>query len=170
MKDFFIYLDIDGVLNNYDWIKLFSDENSNFAKKNDKYIDLRCIKALNNLMKTLKDNGYNLVVIISSAWRVDMPDTIERLLKSGLNKPKFFGKTVFDKDRHRGKEIFEHTSSFGLNENEFVIIDDEVISIKEYFNEKNIIKTSGIFNFGLTQENVDIFLKQFLKNDINFEK
>lgn len=172
MKDFYIFLDIDGVLNNYDWIKKFSDDSlpPSALKDKDKYLDPRCIKVLNDFMTTLKSKGFNPTIVISSAWRIDLQGTIWRLLKNGLNKPHSFSKTGNDKDRHRGKEIYEHVTSLFLNENEFVIIDDEVFNIKEYFKDKNIIKTTGIFEFGLTQENVDNFLNGFFKKEKSKEK
>lgn len=50
MKNFYVFLDVDGVLNNYKWIKFVHNKNLE-EKGYHKYMCPYNVKALNNLRK-----------------------------------------------------------------------------------------------------------------------
>lgn len=158
MNKFYVFLDIDGVLNNYVWIKkVYYSKDPNI----NKYISKDNVKILNNFLKTLSLKGFDVVLVISSAWRHDLTKTIKELYHGGLEYSGKFYRTGFGHDGVRGLQILDVINALNIKQN-FVVIDDETTDITPHINSTNIIKTTGIFKLGLTEENTKHFLTKKL--------
>lgn len=107
VKLFYIFLDIDGVLNNMNYW------NECFKRHHIKGImSMHCFpfdpKCLNNLMKLnqeLKKQNYNVKIVLSSTWRLNQIDTEivnSRLAEYGMI---IFAKTISLSSGNRGLEI-----------------------------------------------------------------
>lgn len=159
MKNFYIFLDIDGVVYDYNWLKHSNNKASSLQR-----FKPESINALNYLILTLEKH-YNVDLIITSTWRLFKFDELIAIFNnSGLIYDKTIHKT---KDNNnpitRSKEILEYLNDKKDRDN-FVIIDDESFDFDLHFNKKNIIKTN-IKDNALNKEMVDNFLKTFSKNE-----
>lgn len=155
MKDkFFIFLDIDGVLYDWNFIIKNGEKKSGIIKKfNPKSID-----ALNFLIEKLSNTFY-VEIVITSTWRINMQKTIETLLNNGLNKKiKINNTEISNNPQNRGIEILNFLKNNICKD--FVIIDDEMFDYDKYFKNSQIIKTN-IFNLSLNKEMVVKFLNHF---------
>jgi hypothetical protein len=147
-----IFLDVDGVLNSYDWR----------LKNKDKREDVRCldenaIKCLGEIVETT-----NAKIVLSSSWRTKTEDDYYmNLLKRKLKK---FGMSIMDitpmsrKNKPRGWEIRDWLKANKklFNVTNFAIIDDDwgditghVKTLLPFF-----VKTS--FKDGLKEKHIDI--------------
>lgn len=170
MKLFYIFLDIDGVLNNMNyWNKCFKRHHIKGI------MSMHCFpfdpKCLNNLMKLnqeLKNQNYNVKIVLSSTWRLNQIDTEivnSRLAEYGM---RIFAKTISLSSGNRGLEIknFLDNEKYEKAEN-FLIIDDEIKDIQEQFEEKYIIHTD--FNTGFDSKKLQQAinkLKEVQKNEM----
>lgn len=159
MKDkFYIFLDIDGVL--YDWN--FIIKNGDKKSGTIKNFNPKSIEALNFLIEKLQYT-YNVEIVITSTWRINMQKTIEILLNNGLNKTiKINSTEISNYPQNRELEILNYLQNNSCKN--FVIIDDEMFDFDKYFNKNHIIKTN-IFNLSLNKEMV----LKYLKNLDNIE-
>lgn len=152
MKNFYIFLDVDGVLFDYAWIKK-NNKNINTMQKFKK----ESIDALNYLIQSL-EKKYNIDLVIISAWRVYKFELLNNMLnKSGLKYNNDIHKTK-DSNRPfiRGKEIKDYLKR-KKNANNYVIIDDENFDYDKYFDKNRIIKPNIIDN-ALNMKMVQKFL------------
>lgn len=152
-KLFYIFLDIDGVLNN----ESYFDECYNRHKVKG-IMSMNCFpfdpKCLNNLMKLnqeLQKQNYNVKIVLSSTWRLNIVDTEivnSRLAEYGM---RIFANTISLNSGNRGLEIknFLENEKYVKADN-FLILDDEVKDITEQFEEIHIIHTN--FNTGFDDE------------------
>lgn len=144
-KKIYIFLDVDGVLNNI-----------NFWKKNYfKYgfsagtysIDERNIRTLAKLHRKLKDK-YELHYILSSTWRLSKDGQAviwNRLRENGI---KLDGITEPNHSEDRGKLILNYLNN--LQSYDLAIaIDDDTFDIKPYLTEKFYLVTPD-FHMGFT--------------------
>lgn len=141
MKDkFYIFLDIDGVLWDWDFRKKEIDQGK--IKKGGMIKDFNpeSIKALNFLISEINKN-FNCFLVISSTWRLDMKDTIEILNENGLDYHNEFLKTDFSltPEKRGEREILPMTEDLNGN---YCIIDDENFDYKQIFPQNKIIKTN----------------------------
>lgn len=155
MKQFYVFLDIDGVLNNHAWIKNFF---YNKDSKHNRLLSLDNIAVLNKFFKTLKNKGFEVVLVISSSWRHHMQITISQLKENGLEYEGPFHRTNFEHDGVRGLQIKDFIKQHKIQKN-FVVIDDETADISPHIDSTNIIKATGIFKLGLTEENTQSFIE-----------
>lgn len=100
-KNNIIFLDIDGVLNYTRWFQGLSP----YHCENETELDPVCIERV----KILCDL-YDMKIVITSDWRLDMENTIKRLSRFGLGEKYIIGKTPDllyrgQTDRTRGHEI-----------------------------------------------------------------
>ncbi|MBQ3494445.1 MAG: hypothetical protein IJA69_03430 [Clostridia bacterium] len=155
--DFYIFLDIDGVLYDHEFMK------QSHQKGIIKRFDPKCIEAFNYLYARLTKN-YNPKLVISSAWRANMKFTIETLIAHDL---------VFDNIDHtpisrtpnlRANEILEYLKD-KKDKNNFVIIDDEYFDFLEHFPKSKIIKTN-ITCQSLNKDMINSFFDDFLEKCI----
>lgn len=161
MKKFYVFLDIDGVL--WDWNYLLKNN-----IKSSGIISTFCpesIDALNYLIETLLQE-YKPELVISSTWRHDMLQTVSALKKNGYNIKacRILSTEISKTPDKRALEILSYLKSRKETEN-FVIIDDEWFDFKQHFDISHIIKTD-MFKGGLDRQKVDNFLKLF-KNKHN---
>lgn len=157
-ENFYIFLDIDGVM--YDWDYMKKNNIHNFGVVNT--FSPESVEALNYLMEKL-NNCYNTELVISSTWRRDMLKTVKTLKDNGvkMNLRKVFSTPIFNQPKSRGEEISSYLSQRKDSHN-YVIIDDETCDIEPLFNKDRIIKTN-IFSGALNKEMVQHFIE---KNNI----
>ena len=138
-KTFYIFLDIDGVL--YDWDYIINEMDSGRMKKGS-FIDKfkpESIEALNFLIREQSKN-YNVQLVISSTWRFFMEKTILILKRNGLQYNGPIHSTPISNDQSkRGEEILSYLK--GKTNYDIVIIDDEKFDFKKHFDGSKIIKT-----------------------------
>lgn len=153
---FYIFLDIDGVM--YDWDYIITQVNSGRIKMGGQLNEFKpnSVNALNYLISQL-NKTYDVKLVISSTWRSHMPSTIKVLKDNGLIYSNEFERTPFGDPSKRGEQILEflkHKQNY-----KFVIIDDEMFDYKKYFDSKSIIKTE-MFHSALSMKDVCDFLNR----------
>jgi hypothetical protein len=169
MKKFFIFLDIDGVMYDWDFIKNEVD-GGNLAARGLKQFKPESIEALNLLMDTLRQT-HKVQLVISSTWR---DHAIVPLYKNGAHLKGAVDSTpVSGKPEYRALEIISYLEKRNLNENDydFVVIDDEYFDFKKYFTDDKIIKTE-MFHNALSVKQVQEFLirKNLLAPEANAQE
>ncbi len=143
-QDLYVFVDIDGVLNNNSAFKL--NKNTAFVLSQENLI------VYQYLIDKLREK-YNVVLILSSTWR---------MYKTGLNKIKKYSKKynalAFDRqtpDSHlyREEEILNYCKKHNINKDSILIIDDE--EIKNELSDKQL-KT--YWDDGLTWKDIRNYL------------
>lgn len=165
MKSFYVFLDVDGVLNHYKWIKFVY--RLGLEKKG--YSRTVCpfnVKVLNKLLKSIEQNGWEPVVVISSSCRFQNMEKIVALLKQ--NHIHYSGEFhACDECIIRGKSIQNFMAQHAVTNN-YVVIDDEISDILPYLPKEHIIRTTGIFASGLTNKNIKKFVSRL--QELNAEE
>ena len=160
MKDFYIFLDIDGVL--WDWA--FVKEQIALGKQKMggiiRNFNPESIRALNTLIQKLQAN-YKVQLVVSSTWRYDLGYAINVLYANGLKyNGEVFATPITSSPNKRALEILEFLSD---KENyEFVVIDDGMFDYLEHFDKKNIIKTN-MQNDSLNISHINKYLEYIQK-------
>ncbi|MFW6008815.1 MAG: HAD domain-containing protein [archaeon] len=164
-KDFYIFLDIDGVL--WDWPFLKKGIKNGSIKRGGIVKDLNknCIFALNKLISNL-NKKYNTHLVISSSWRLNMTHTIKTLYDHGLKYNGFIDRTKFLKSRIRGLEIKQYLNN-KVNKRNYVVIDDETSDIYPFIPKEKVIKTN--LYQSLNNNHIKKYLKILNKNNIEKE-
>lgn len=167
MKDnFYIFLDIDGVLNHVRWFKKCLLEN--LEKKGfHLFFCPANIENLNVLLNYYKSKNFKTQIILTSTWRLtdkDYETCKNMLIKYGLNYQDEFDRTDLKPRGIRGRQIKNYMYEHNINKN-FVIIDDKTKYLKDYFFKKDLIVSSGLFAHGLTRENVENYIANQEKID-----
>ena len=159
MSNFYIFLDIDGVFYDYEWLKNSNNKASSLLK-----FKPESITALNHLISSL-EKQHNVDLVIISTWRLFKFEQLIAIFKnSGLNFDKTIHKTKDSTNPFtRSKDIMQYLKGKNNKEN-FVIIDDESFDFDLYFDKKNIIKTN-IQNNALNKKMVDKFLNTLNKDE-----
>ena len=163
----FIFIDIDGVMNNRrDWM-------SKVDNKAEQFHDHRmfCDDAWQLLSNTCKK--VNASVVLSSSWRLGLTyDENRKVIARDHNchlstrlieyfdkyNIKLVGITV-NNWSDRGQQIMEYVSDHLKIEDDFVVVDDESFDIREYVSEDQFIKTE--FETGLLPEHCEKIIKYF---------
>lgn len=161
-KTFYIFLDIDGVL--YDWTFLKKEMDSARIKKGTilKHFKPEAVNALNHLIKELSTH-YKVNLVISSTWRRNLLITEVLLRKNGLKYDGVITSTpISPTPQKRGLEILQYLNN--KQSYDFVIIDDELFDYEQYFNNSKIIKTN-IHTTALSMNMVNDFLQTKLSNN-----
>jgi len=175
MKNFYIFLDIDGVFNCYKWLR----KTGQLTKENY-YTDLHwkiCpanVKIFNRILNTLRENNFNPKIVISSAWRITrMQSAIDLLNKYGIDYKDANDRTEInivtpgEERSARGYEISSYIKQHKI-ENNFVVIDDEISELHPfYIKPTHILKTSGLFGLGLSPKDADRFKSEILPTIIS---
>lgn len=139
-KNFYIFLDIDGVLWDWNW-RLEQIKQGNIKKSiSISNFNQESIKALNLLISNISKK-HNCILVISSTWRTFMDQTKQVLIKNGVALPKTITRTQLPISTNRGIEISNYLQGKKDNKN-FVILDDEPKDIRKIFPENKIIKTN----------------------------
>ena len=126
MENFYLFLDIDGVLIDHEQIK-----RNYYAgiRPTTHTFNPKSIKALNYLVEFLTKE-YDVHLVISSTWRIDMEETLKCLKRNKVKLEKFksIDKTghFYDenKQNHRDEEIKQFLREKGEEKN-YLTIDDE---------------------------------------------
>lgn len=135
MKTIYLFLDVDGVLNNQKIIQ---------ETKKMQIIDEQNLINLNKLIKTIKKE-YNYLIILNSSWQL-VNENIN-ILKSYLNKYnlKIDDYLKIDNQKNKGELIIEYCDKHQISSLDILVIDDGMISeIKD-----RLIKCN--FNQGFTE-------------------
>ena len=162
----YIFLDIDGVMNNQqDWLGKGRD--------ND-YNHMFCDEAWQMLSDVCKITDAK--IILSSSWRLGLKQGDDDVIRCKSPECKLSNKllTYFDKYDiklvglttnyydYRGKQIQVYVKQH-LNENDkYVVLDDEDCDIRGHVSEEQMIKTE--FETGLLPEHCNRIIEYFNKN------
>lgn len=154
MKPFYIFLDIDGVMNDFEyWTKCKKKHGNGRVMSLQNYPFNP--NSLNNLMllkKQLTNKGYVMRIVLSSTWRLD--DISTAIVKSRLAE---YGMTIYSKTMRlnslplnklndcRSMEI-KHWLENNKNPTNYLILDD-ASDIINNFEEKHCILTDAIYGF-----------------------
>ena len=157
MKSFYIFLDIDGVL--YDWDFIINEVESGRMQRGCfiKTFKPESMYALNYLIQELSKN-FDVKLVISSTWRCNLPFTIDTLKNNGLVYNKTIEATPISDPAKRGEQIITYLNN--KKNYDFVIIDDEYFDFKKHFDSNKIIKTE-MFHSALTISQVKTFLTKY---------
>lgn len=165
MKIFYIFLDIDGVMNDFTYWNKCKERNGN-----PKYMSMQNYPfnpdSLNNLMlltKALLKHRAVTRIVLSSTWRQDNESIA--IVKSRLAE---YGMTIFDKTPTKIdlplNKIFSHRSieiKTWLDNNEnptkYLVLDDDS-DILNNFENNHCINTNG--NFGFNEEKLQEAIKK----------
>lgn len=159
MKTFYLFLDIDGVLWDWPYLKKEIDEGRVQRGGIIEKLKPESIKSLNFLIEKLS-NEYDVKLVISSSWRYDMDRTLKILKEAGLNYNKEVDRTVINFET-RGIQIKKYLK--GKQDYKFVIIDDEYHDFRKLFKKENIIKTD-VMEGALSITMVEEYLNRNKKN------
>ncbi|MBE7082682.1 MAG: hypothetical protein E7378_03310 [Clostridiales bacterium] len=153
-KKFYIFLDIDGVL--YDWDYIFAETEAGRMERGEfiKKFKPESMNALNFLIKKLAC-CYDVKLVISSTWRANLPYAIKTLKNNGLIYSDKIERTPIYDPAKRGEQILDYLSD--KTNYEFVIIDDEMFDFKKFFSQEKIIKCE-MFHSALDMAKVNNFL------------
>ena len=149
----FIFLDVDGVLNNENYIVKCYNKHHKPMSMNHVPFDPKCLNNLMILVQQIQQLDYDVNIILSSTWRLNEIDyniVDARLAEYGLS---LNGKTSYI-DGIRGIEIKDFLQDKCYTN--FIILDDDIFDIQDYF-PNNLVKTD--FKTGLTKHNVRQALK-----------
>jgi hypothetical protein len=160
-KLFYIFLDIDGVLNNMEyWNECFERHQvKGIMSMNCFPFDPKCLNNLMKLSQELQKQNYVVKIVLSSTWRLNQMDigiVNSRLAEYGM---RIFATTISLSSGKRGLEIkdFLEDEQYGKADN-YLILDDEIKDIAEQFEEKHIIHTN--FNTGFNNEKLEEAMKK----------
>lgn len=132
---FYIFLDIDGVLNDEEYIKECWERNGHYAMHmNHVPFDPKCLNNLMILVQHLRLT-YEVRIILSSTWRlheIDYEIVDARLAEYGLTlsgKTQYIGPRGFEI-----KTYLEESASYAG----FLILDDDINDIEPYYIKEHI--------------------------------
>lgn len=158
MKNLYLFLDIDGVL--YDWDYIIAEVNAGRMKRGAfiRKFKPESMKALNYLIEELQKR-YFVQLVISSTWRGNLEFTTKTLKENGLQYNLDLHATPITDPIERGKQILMYLSD--KTNYDFLIIDDENFDFNKYFNPNKIIKTE-MFHNALSLKQVKRYLDVFI--------
>lgn len=158
----YIFLDIDGVMNNeFDILKKMNDDTKQYTRDDIHF----CEEAWDLLGKLCQQT--NAKVILSSSWRhgfykdddcgdikvnsEDDKTAIRLLAYFKAKKIPLVGLTSFGFNGSRGQQILDYvTKNLNGLTDEWIVIDDEITDMENILPMEHVFKTS--FKTGLTQE------------------
>ena len=118
MKTIYLFLDVDGVLNNQKIIQ---------KTKKMQVIDEQNLINLNKLIKIIKTE-YNCLIILNSSWQL-VNENID-ILKSYLNRYnlRIDDYLKIDNQKNKGELIIEYCNKYQIPPFNILILDDGMIS------------------------------------------
>ena len=158
----YIFLDIDGVLNDIRYTIKTIDKNKRILGKNysaEIPFNPRSLKNLQKLVAATKAE-----IILSSTWRLN--EIERRVVGSRLGEYGLLIKDITTCEyKDRGLQIREwldeHWNSAYDN---YIIIDDDSFDILPYFDEYNFVRTNGDFGFTNAKRREAIFKLKYRQN------
>ena len=157
-KDFYVFLDIDGVL--WDWKFIREMVESGKLKRGGliNTFNPQSIRAIDNLLYGL-EKQYNVQLVLSSTWRYEMHTAIKTLKRNGFEHYAQMDTTPITRTpEHRGLEILKYLED-KQKPYDFLVIDDEMYDFADCFDLSHLIKTSMV-DASLSQSQVDAFLQE----------
>lgn len=136
---YYIFLDVDGVLNDEDYTIQCYEKNGGFPMHmNFAPFDPRALNNLMYLIQRLRKTGVPKI-ILSSTWRLDDTDT--EIVKARIAE---YGLRIENKTPYihsnRGEEIEVFLQEQKIEENySFVILDDDCFDIKSKFPDRLVL-------------------------------
>lgn len=140
----YLFLDLDGVIN-------CSDENIPLKYYRGSPIEAYCDHLVANINLVVKK--YNMKIVISSAWRICKTfEYLCQILRSIGIKGDIIGVTddIYDKncDTVRGNQIDRYVVAHNINENDYIILDDDRDMLwKQKKNFLHVNAETGFDNF-----------------------
>lgn len=162
MQNFYIFLDIDGVM--WDFKSLRQEKKSLIRTLISGAVSEQSLDALHYLINILKQN-YNPVLVISSERRRNLYK-VKKLLREDLLNCEF-DTTDLQKFKSRGKLVKEYLQKV-QEEINFLIIDDFIGTYKNHFDMKKVLKTS-LLGGGLSKEIINKHLGLAKNNKEDYE-
>lgn len=144
----YIFLDIDGVLNSFQYLEYCYKRHHKPMSMNHTPFDPNCLENLMILVQTIERNNYIVQIILSSTWRlseIDYEIVNARLAEYGL---RLEGKTPRI-EQQRGLEIKEFLKD--KNYLNYIILDDESFDILQY-HSSHLVTTNPVT--GLDKDNI----------------
>lgn len=145
-----MFLDIDGVLASYDYIRITSLLKEKYPDKHGYSFDPRCVKVLRWLLEECPE----VKIVITSTWKgMGLTKLLDMWKTRGLPgevigvTPELPGK--------RGKEIAAWLSKYPNPVDEYVIVDDDTDMLEGQLS--NFVKTDPMF--GLTVDDCNKVIK-----------
>lgn len=141
----YIFLDIDGVLNNQNYIMKCYKMHDKPMSMHHVPFDPKCLKNLMILVQTLEKYKYKVELVLSSTWR--MSDISIEIVKARLAE---YGLRLYEKTGYRGhrgteiKDYLERHDDYIY----FLILDDDSFDIVDTYPD-HLIKTK--FKTGFTK-------------------
>jgi hypothetical protein len=140
MKKLFVFLDVDGVLNDTTYWEKFKKKNPELSSLKIPYIPFNP-KSLRNLIRLnnkLKRKNIKMILILNSSWGRYAEN--RNILKAKLNEYgiRYYHKTLY-KNRYDNKNdaVTEWIKNYN-NPQKYIIIDDSDLN----FEDKHFIKTN----------------------------
>ena len=156
-ENFYIFLDIDGVLWDWDWRLDALDKGKIKSKQFITEFNPKSIDALNYLLDKINET-HEAKLVISSTWRSDLDFTKEIFDKHNVAyQGEYFGTKITNHPEKRGLEILDFLQNH--EKGDFVIIDDEYCDLKQHFSNDKIIKTA-LYNDSLSKKHIDKWLEK----------
>lgn len=147
-KLIYIFLDVDGVLNSFQYLEYCYKRHGKPMSMNHTPFDPKCLDNLMILVQSLEQKDYDVQLILSSTWRlceIDYEIVNARLAEYGL---RLKGKTPRI-EQQRGLEIKEFLKDKKyLN---YIILDDESFDILQYHSSHLVTTNPAV---GLNKDNV----------------
>lgn len=147
-KLIYIFLDIDGVLNSFQYLEYCYKRHHKPMSMNHVPFDPNCLENLMILVQTIEKNNCTVQIILSSTWRlseIDYEIVNARLAEYGL---RLEGKTPRI-EQQRGLEIKEFLKD--KNYLNYIILDDESFDILQY-HSSHLVTTNPVT--GLDKDNI----------------
>lgn len=149
-----LFLDIDGVLNDSWWLSNRNRNPGDTETWNREQLDPSLIERLN-----LLQDKFNFTIILSSSWRSDGVENVQRWMSDSGFRYTLDGATPI-LHIHRGLEIQAWMSQNGITEDQIVILDDDMDMehlihrlVKTNFRHQNH-PTKGLIRGGLQDDHV----------------
>lgn len=133
-KDFYIFLDFDGVFNYFKWV-LYA-QNNDLYEENSLYICPDNMVVFNRILNEVRLNNFLPKIVISSDRRfAQMEELIEQLNKFGVDYKGNYDRTSYiAAGERRGFDIIQYLNKLNIKD-DFIVIDDNVEDIKYYVNK-----------------------------------
>ena len=155
MKYNIVFADIDGVFNTISYWKHhhYITESLDYGLKESKQLptyrdsenhhifDPLTVEMFNKLNMDIN----NIAIVVSSTWRLDGVEEIQRIFKNNGFYNEVIDVTPVRKDRHRGSEIKDWLIKNWSKVKNYVILDDDSDMLEEQKN--NFVQCSSIYGF-----------------------
>ncbi len=144
-----IFLDIDGVLNDMDYIEECYKKHHQPMSMDFVPFDPKCLKNLRLIYDWILDNNNEPLVVLSSSWRLNERSHYivnARLAEYGI----YVQETTPYINQERGKEILDWLEKHDHLDSPFVILDDDAFDIEIHKElKKHFVRTT--FQHGLIE-------------------